>query len=327
MFNNVDSTKLKEVIGGYKMRQLLHRSTWAGMLFSIVTYSVGQVTQGALQERAPQGLTPSQAQSMIMGPGDVATINVSNSSDFAMKVRVEASGDVILPYLGRQHFGGRSVEQIQQSLVQQLKDQQYFSDPQVSIFVEQFTSQTISVFGEVNKGGVFPGIGDHTLGELLSDAQGLTPFASPHILIHRRDQVDAIQVDLGSPEASKTPVYAGDVIRVPKSGLVYVVGAVKTPNAFPLPTGPDITVIQALAFAGGPLRTAKRGQIHAVRTVNDAEGDIPDNYAQVVSGKAPDPLVHPGDIVYVPDSYARIIAAGSGGVIGSAIIAAAYLQQ
>ena len=303
------------------MPQLLHRAIWTAILLSIVTYSVGQVTQGAAQ-----GLIPSQAQSMILGPGDVVTINVSNSSDFAMKVRVEASGDVILPYLGRQHFGGRSVEQIQQSLVQQLKEQQYFSDPQVSIFVEQFTSQTISVFGEVNKGGVFPGIGDHTLGELLSDAQGLTPFASPHILIHRRDQVDAIQVDLGAPEASRTPVYAGDVIRVPKSGLVYVVGAVKTPNAFPLPTGPDITVIQALAFAGGPLRTAKRGQIHVVRTVNDAKVDIPVNYAQVLSGKAPDPLVHPGDIVYVPDSYAKIIASGSGGVIGSAIIAAAYLQ-
>src|SRR5277367_4855591 len=98
------------------MPQLLCRVTWTVMLLSIATYSVGQATQGAPQQPAAQGLTPSQAQSMILGPGDVVTINVSNSSDFAMKVRVEASGDVILPYLGRQHFGGRSVEQIQQSL-------------------------------------------------------------------------------------------------------------------------------------------------------------------------------------------------------------------
>ena len=315
------------------MSSALCRTSPVAILLAAASIAIGQSTQPVAPASATPTLlvrppmTAGQASSMVLGPGDVVNISVSNSPEFAMKLRVEANGDVTLPYLGVQHFGGQTVDQIQRSLTQQLKDQQYFNDPQVLIFVEQFTSQTISVLGEVNQAGAFPGIGDHTLGELIADAQGMTQLASNHILIYRRNQPDPIPVTLDGTDAStKFPVYAGDVIRVQKSGLVYVVGAVKTPNAYPLPTGQDINVVQALTLGGGALRTAKRGEIHIVRMVNNERVDIPIDLGKVLSGKQEDPTVRADDIVYVPDSYAKIIAAGSAGVIGAAILATTYLK-
>jgi polysaccharide export outer membrane protein len=314
------------------MQMIIRRFALVMVLLAISAACHGQTApESNSQADHPAGAS-AQDQSMLIGAGDVVNISVSNSSDFTMKVRVDAKGDVVLPYLGQQHFGGCTVEQIEELLTRLLKEQQYFTDPQVLVFVEQFTSQTISVLGEVNKPGAFPGLGDHTLYEMLSAAGGLTQFASQTALIYRRSQEEPLRISikpaLDMADASATfPVYAGDRIVVPKTGLVYVVGAVKTPNVFPLPSNSNLTLVRALTLAGGPLRTAKRGQIHLVRTMNDSRVDIPVDMGKVLAGKTADMQVKPDDIIYVPDSYAKIIAAGSASVIGSAINAAAYLQR
>ena len=315
------------------MRTVIRGVALSAILLATNVFCLGQAAQqGSTSANDRYAANAARDQSMVVGPGDVINIAVSNSTEFTMKVRVDAKGDVILPYLGQQHFGGSTVEQITQLLTRLLKEQQYFTDPEVLVFVDQFVSQTISVLGEVNKPGAFPAMGDHTLYEMISLASGLTPFASQTVLIYRRGQEDPIRIvispALDMADASATfPVFAGDRIVVPKTGLVYVVGAVKTPNVYPLPTSSNLTLARALTLAGGPLRTAKRGDVHLIRTSNDQRIDIPVNISKVLAGKVADMQIRPDDIIYVPDNYVKIIAAGSASVIGSAINAAAYLQR
>src|SRR5450432_2333302 len=169
------------------MQAVVYKRALVLVLLTVGVICQGQTTEVGTQADGQSTLVPAQAQSMVLGPGDVVNINVSNSAEFTMKVRVDAAGNVAIPYLGTQHFQGKTVEEVQALLTRLLKEQQYFSDPEVLVFVEQYTNQTISVLGEVNKPGVFPGIGEHTLYELLSAAGGFTQYASQHVLIYRRN--------------------------------------------------------------------------------------------------------------------------------------------
>ena len=56
--------------------------------------------------------------------------------------------------------------------------------------------------------------------------------------------------------ADNVSVYAGDTIIVRKADVVYVVGDVGKPSGFLMDSG-SITVLQAIALAGGTTRTAK----------------------------------------------------------------------
>ena len=85
-----------------------------------------------------------------------------------------------------------------------------------------------------------------------------------------------------------------------RSNVIYVVGKVQRPGAFPI-YGPT-TPIQALAMAGGTTPFAKEGNIYIVRTLKDgSQKSYPFNYNRVASGNTDQNLtLQPGDTVVVP---------------------------
>ncbi len=102
-------------------------------------------------------------------------------------------------------------------------------------------------------------------------------------------------------------VYPGDVVKVTRAGIVYVVGEVKKPGGFQLKTNENISVLQALALAEGLTRTSAKNQARIIRT-DEASGkraEIPLNLDKILAGKASDPLLQPKDIVFVPNSTGR----------------------
>ncbi|MGD0842202.1 MAG: polysaccharide biosynthesis/export family protein [Candidatus Acidiferrales bacterium] len=84
------------------------------------------------------------------------------------------------------------------------------------------------------------------------------------------------------------------------SRRVYVVGEVARPGAFPLL--PDMTVLQALASAGGFTPFANTKKIHIVRTVNGHETQFPFDYHEVLKGSKPAENIQllAGDEIVVP---------------------------
>lgn len=81
---------------------------------------------------------------------------------------------------------------------------------------------------------------------------------------------------------------------------VYVLGQVRTPGVFPLQS--DMTLLQAIAAAGGFAEWAKKGNIILLRHTQDGEQRIKVNLRKVIRGKkgGEDVLLQPGDKIIVP---------------------------
>ena len=109
--------------------------------------------------------------------------------------------------------------------------------------------------------------------------------------------------------ALNVPVRPGDIVKVPRAGIVYVVGEVHKPGGFVLQINESISVLQAVALAEGPTHTSAISQARIIRT-DPATGkrtEIPMNLGKIFSGKAPDTFLQPKDIVFVPNSAAKSV--------------------
>jgi polysaccharide export outer membrane protein len=100
---------------------------------------------------------------------------------------------------------------------------------------------------------------------------------------------------------------AGDIVTVPHSGIVYVLGAVSRPGGFVLANDRgQMTTLKVLALAGGLNSTAKKD--HAVIVRKDTQGqqhEVAVDLKKVMTRQAEDVQLQPSDILYVPDSATR----------------------
>jgi len=100
---------------------------------------------------------------------------------------------------------------------------------------------------------------------------------------------------------------AGDIVTVPHSGIVYVLGAVSRPGGFVLANDRgQMTTLKVLALAGGLSSTAKRD--HAVIVRKDNQGqqhEVAVDLKKVMARQAEDVQLQPSDILYVPNSAGR----------------------
>ena len=110
--------------------------------------------------------------SYILGPEDQITVRVFTADDIPDKpTQIDNDGTVTLPMIGQVHAAGLTVEQFQANLVTAYK--KYFKDPQVSVQVNDFRSQPVSVAGNVNTPGVVQLKGNRNLMEVIGQAGGL----------------------------------------------------------------------------------------------------------------------------------------------------------
>jgi len=100
---------------------------------------------------------------------------------------------------------------------------------------------------------------------------------------------------------------AGDIVTVPHSGIVYVLGAVTRPGGFVLANDRgQMTTLKVLALAGGLNTTAKKE--HAVIVRKDAQGqqhELAVDLKKVMERQSEDVQLQPSDILYVPNSAGR----------------------
>ena len=208
------------------------------------------------------------------GPQDVLEITVFGEGEISGKFPIESDGTFNFPLIGRVRGGGQTLRAIERELHDRLADG-YLQNPQVSVAVGQFRSQRIFIVGEVGRPGTYPLTAKMTLIEALATAGSTSSNAAGHVLIIKgsgptkdtsdpRTASEVQQVDLAAFRAGllgdNVVLRDGDVILVPRAESIYVLGQVKTPGAIPLEK--DVTVMQALALAGG---VAERGSLTRIR--------------------------------------------------------------
>lgn len=100
---------------------------------------------------------------------------------------------------------------------------------------------------------------------------------------------------------------AGDIVTVPHSGIVYVLGAVNRAGGFVLANDrTQLTTLKILALAGGLTRTAKSDKAVIVRKDNQGQQhEVAVDLKKVLNRRAEDLQLQPSDILYVPESGSK----------------------
>ncbi len=251
-----------------------------------------------------------------LGVGDLIEITVFGVPDLSVKTRVSGSGDVYLPLIDYVHVADLTTDEAQVLIQKRLEDGGFVRGPHVSIFVDESASQAITLLGEVMKPGPYPAIGERRLYDLISAAGGLTDKAGRTVTIqHRGDpnQREEVQLtqNLADDTKNNVEVFPGDMIIVSRAGIVYVVGDVGRPSGF-LIEDTSLSVLKALALAGGSTKTSSLGKTRILRETPNGVQEIPVDLKKMLYAKAPDiPLVK-GDILFVPGSAAKSVAYAAG---------------
>jgi polysaccharide export outer membrane protein len=245
-----------------------------------------------------------------LAPGDLVEMTVYNVPELTTKTRIASNGDIYCPLVGYMHVGGLSAEEAQAAIEKRLSD--FVKSPHVSLFVSEYASEGASVLGEVVRPGVYPVMGQQHLFSLLSAAGGLTEKSGRSLTVtHRSDPNSPVTIDLprnlADNSETNVPVYPGDVIIVRKADIVYVVGDVLRPSGVLMDSG-GVSVLQALAIAGGTQRTAKLSGATILRKGPTGTVQTPVDLKKILQAKAPDLQMQANDILIVPSSTGKILA-------------------
>src|SRR5580698_2757641 len=271
---------------------------------------------GAVPAKTPDTAKDSTDQSGMvkLGPADLIEVNVYNVPELTSKVRVSNSGDVYLPLIDYVHVDGLTQEEAQTLIEKRLADGGFVRSPHVTIFVDEAASQGVTVIGEVGKPGIYPDVSDHKLYEVISEAGGFNPSASRKIAVIRRNQTEPIRLNLprnlADDLSGNIDIMPGDTITVPRAPIIYVVGDVGRPCGLLVDNG-TLTVLQALALAGGTNHTAKLGGARIIRKTSAGMTETPVHIKQMLEAKTADVTLQADDILFIPISTARVAAGRS----------------
>jgi len=236
---------------------------------------------------------------------------VYNVPELATKARISSSGDVYLPLIDYVHVDGLTQEEAQALIEKRLSDGGFVRSPHVTIFVDEASSQGVTIIGEVGKPGIYPDASDHKLYEVISQAGGFSASASRKIAVIRRNQPEPIRINLprnlADDLSGNIDILPGDTISVPRAPIIYVVGDVGRPSGLLVDNG-SLTVLQALALAGGTNRTAKMGGARIIRKTPAGMTETNVQLKKMLEAKVPDVTLQGDDILFVPVSAGKLVA-------------------
>jgi polysaccharide export outer membrane protein len=244
-----------------------------------------------------------------IGAKDLLEIKILELPELNQTVRVLEDGSISFSLIGKVDVAGLTALELEKKLASIL-NKQYTKDAHVSVIVKEF--QKVAVIGAVGRPAMYELAGTTTLLQVIAQAGGLTAQTTDELFIFRKDNAGLqirIAVKLadliikGNPDLN-IEIQPKDVISIPidLTQHVFIYGEVKAPGVIPFLSSKRITLLQAIAQAGGPTDWAKpRGVIIKRKDKKTGkEIKIPVNLNAVISGKTSDPFLEEGDIVIVP---------------------------
>jgi polysaccharide export outer membrane protein len=297
--------------------------------------TLSQRVQTLLSERAHLLDSSGSQGGYPIGNGDVLDVSVFGFGNLSANTAVAPDGSVILPLVGRVSVGGLPIEDVQSTITRRYA--QFIRGPQVLVSLKNFSTNKVSVIGEVNKPGTYPltrrGI---ALTEILSEAGGRTPAAGARVVLlpaprirsspvsstsmpsvslvqaSHSEPASGIEVDmedlLGTVDQRPLviPLVPGDTIVVPEGGTYEVDGEVTTPGSYKL-TG-RTSVIGAIAAAKGFTYSADVNNVEVIRDVGAGrKALVALDLEEVGLRGGRDVRLRNGDLVRVPSHSSRFM--------------------
>lgn len=315
-------------------------------------YQGPQQTNERIRELA--SLAQPSAAGVPVGPGDLLHVDVFDVPELSRDIRVGDSGDISFPLIHeRISASGLTTFQLEEKLEEILASEGLVAHPQVSVLLKEQNSQPVSVVGAVMHPLVLQVMRPTTLLEVLASAGGVSDEAGSTVVITRTphttdphlqqvsdstapDQSAATSITIRLQdllESGKSEfnvaVMGGDVVTVPRAGIVYVLGAgVAQQGEYVMQGhGDQVTVLKAIAMAHGLNSFAKADSAMIMRNnpVTGKRDQIPVQVKRMQNHKAEDVPLQSNDILYVPDSRGkRAMARGTEAALGIGTQVAIY---
>jgi polysaccharide export outer membrane protein len=269
------------------------------------------------------------AESLLLTAGDLISVSVFDVPELEKHVRITDHGSITLPLVGEMLVAGLTPAQAERSVSLALASGHFIRNAQVNIGVDQYAAANVAVSGQVQHPGSYPMTVPRNLMDVLSMAGGLTPAADVNVTVQRRGirgaTLQASLVNLPSEALKNTLlVYPGDLVIVPKAGIVYVLGDVVHPGGYVMVNDARLTLMQAIALAAGTTKTASEAHARLLRTSTEGPVEIPVCLKCLEKGTGTDVELRAEDIVYIPYSTTKNIMLGASAILSSTGGAAIY---
>jgi polysaccharide biosynthesis/export protein len=307
----------------------------------LVALTLGQAVlhangPGSGVSEVPASVPANSAQTLIrIAAGDMIDVQVFNTPELSAKLRVSQDGLITLPDTGDIALGGLTPLEAGAKIEKRLRDSQIMLDPHVTVLVTEYSTQGVSVLGEVRKPGTYLLLGRHSLYDALSAAGGVTPQLGSSIQVtHQSDPARPETIPVSSPNYSDlqrlTEVKAGDVVVVARAETIYVVGDVGHPGEYSIQNGQKLSVLNAIALAQGLNPTARASKASIVRKTSTGAETIPVNLNRIAKVNGENLILRPADVLVIPRSGAKAFLSlalpGVTGAVAGSVAAALILH-
>lgn len=261
----------------------------------------------------PPGMDPTPPRPMALFPGDVITLRlISLETTEVEGLSVDERGMLHVPLAGDVEVGGLPLLEAEERIEEALR--RFDRTVRATIILSDPQGQQATVIGAVGEQGRIPIVPGMKVADLLaaaggpaiSDEDGVATLTADLVTARLVRDGEALPISIalavtGDPRHN-VRVQPGDHLYVPPQlgTLISVLGEVQ--GARVIPYRPGIRLTQALAIAGGLTRDANGGDIHIVRGPSTSPRVYQAAVDHVVEGNLPDPVLAPGDVVYVGSS-------------------------
>jgi polysaccharide export outer membrane protein len=253
---------------------------------------------------APQGYR--------IGPKDLLKISVLEDSELNREPRVDDEGGIELDYGGRVAVGGLTIEEAAGAIETALEER-VLQRASVTVEILEFRSRPISIVGAVVKPGTLPLSGRWSLLHVLTEAGGLATNHGDTIYVLRRADnglqhqlaININDLMLKADPALDIPIFANDFINIPEAVQISVhcMGEVKTPGRQTFSSNERITVLSAIASAGGLTDRASNKILVRTKSAEGTPKEIAVHFKRLLSGEEADPELGDGDFIIVKESF------------------------
>jgi polysaccharide export outer membrane protein len=264
--------------------------------------------------KLPRGWSPPE---YTIGAGDVLDITLigldTPTAATLVPARVDKSGKINLPFIGEISVLGMELDDAEKSIVKRYTGddggESFVRSMSVNIELSSVETTDVMVLGPV----AAPGLtalrsSERNLMHALSRAGGFNPEASGRVALKRmREPNDVAVYDLTTPDGlsealSSSPLEDGDILAMEATqpNTIFIGGLVERPLPQRYPNGVKMTVLQALAAAGGLRQDMAIREGTLVRRLDGDDVHVRLDFDRIRGGEDPNFELAAGDILWVP---------------------------
>ncbi len=259
------------------------------------------------QSAAPGPTLPAQ----VINPDDSISVSVYGSPEMTRVYRVNSDGTLRLPLLREPvRVAGLRPPLVEAAIADALEAQGLFVSPSVTVALSDVASRPISVVGAVRTPVTFQMISRVNLLDALARAGGVTPDAGPDIILVRPaadgapsllERIPLRPLLEGALPEKNFPLRGGEEIRIPEAEKIFVTGNVQKPGPFSIRDREPVTVLRALALAGGAMNFSFRyAYVYRKDDTSAGRSEIQVPLRDILKRKAADFVLQPEDTLYIP---------------------------